>query len=236
MISLTFDLCETQRETSGYDRRIVSVLKEHNVKATFFASGKWMQSHPRESLEIMTHPLFELGAHGWAHENFRHLRRAEAEKILIRTQLFYDTLFREIQKPQSVADHGATPDRPHSALSLFRFPYGTCNTEVLQLLADYGIAAIQWDVVSGDAVKGRTAKEITRVVLGQSRPGSIVVFHANGKGHGTAEALPGLISALRRQGFEFAKVSELLDAGKPVTTPDCYELHPGDDKRYDRFR
>lgn len=113
---------------------------------------------------------------------------------------------------------------------------GTCNADVLEMLAARGVAAIQWDVVSGDAARGRTARRIAEVVSKQSKPGSIVIFHANGRGHGTAQALPGLISAFRERGYEFVTVSELLDAGKPVASSECYEVRPGDNRRYDKFK
>jgi peptidoglycan-N-acetylglucosamine deacetylase len=98
-----------------------------------------------------------------------------------------------------------------------------------------GLAAIQWDVISGDATPGTTAPQIVRGVLAGVKPGSIVVFHANGRSHGTAEALPDIVRALRAKGYRFVTVSELLRFGDPVTTDDCYELRPGDNRRYDRL-
>ena len=46
MIALTFDLCETDGSVAGYDGRIVDLLRAEGVKATFFAGGKWMETHP----------------------------------------------------------------------------------------------------------------------------------------------------------------------------------------------
>lgn len=116
---------------------------------------------------------------------------------------------------------------------LFRFPFGTCNPAGLAAVAAEGQLAIQWDVVTGDPDKHITAEAIARAVLAETKPGSIIVAHANGRGAHTAEALPLFVPQLRARGYEFVTVSELLAAGTPEIAPSCYERHPGDNARYD---
>jgi len=236
LIALTFDLCERENEVTGYDAEIVNCLRANRAKATFFASGKWMQSHRDRTMQLMTDPLFELGTHGWVHENFRLLSREEAEERFLWSQAQYEVLREELQKKCCPGDTSKEMENVPALPRVFRFPFGTCNAASLDMLAAHGVAAIQWDVVSGDPAKGQTAKGITEIVLKQSKPGSIVIFHGNGRGHGTSQALPGLIATLKSRGFEFATVSELLQAGTPVASPDCYELKPGDNLRYDKFK
>ena len=236
LLALTFDLCERANEVAGYDAEIVNCLRKEKVKATFFAGGKWMRSHPERAMQLMADPLFEVGNHGWVHENFRLLDKKEAEERFLRTQAQYRLLREEVQRRCCSGDASKEMENIPAFPRVFRFPFGTCNAAALDMLASYGVAAIQWDVVSGDPAKGQTARGITDIVLKQSKPGSIIVFHANGRGHGTALALPGLVAALRDRGFEFATVSELLRAGTPVVSPDCYELKPGDNLRYDKFK
>ena len=65
-------------------------------------------------------------------------------------------------------------------------------------------------------------------VLASVRPGSIVLFHANGRGWSTEAALPAIVSALRAKGYEFTTVTELLAAGDPVLSETCYDSRPGD--------
>ena len=69
---------------------------------------------------------------------------------------------------------------------------------------------------------------MTQNVLSSVRPGSIVLFHANGRGWHTEAALPGIVGALRAKGYEFVTVSELLAAGEPVMSATCYDSRPGD--------
>jgi len=49
-----------------------------------------------------------------------------------------------------------------------------------------------------------------RAVLDKTRPGSIVIFHINGRGRKTAEALPAILAGLRQRGYHFVQLSELL--------------------------
>jgi len=64
---------------------------------------------------------------------------------------------------------------------------------------------------------------------------SIIIAHANCRAYNTAKALPLFIPELRRRGYQFVTVSELLKSGKVITAKTCYELKPGDNKKYDRL-
>lgn len=234
LVALTFDLCERADQISGYDGAIVDVLRGERAPATFFAGGKWMRTHAERTMQLMADPLFEVGNHGWSHGNLRVLTGAKAEDQIAWAQQQYallrDTLARRAGNagvPQS--EIACIPEMP----SLFRFPYGVCSPESLQTAAKLGLWSIQWDVISGDASRGAKPQQLVQTVLAGVRPGSIVVFHANGNGHGTAAALPEIIRRLRDEGYRFVTVSELLRSGDPIATDDCYEMRPGDNKRYD---
>lgn len=71
LIALTFDLCEQPYEIAGYDGRIVDILREESVRATFFAGGKWLLTHEKRAMQLMADPLFEIGDHTWEHRNLR---------------------------------------------------------------------------------------------------------------------------------------------------------------------
>src|SRR6185369_13411008 len=91
---------------------------------------------------------------------------------------------------------------------------------MLHVLQSKQLPAVLWDVVSGDPSKGTTTHGMIRTVLRGTRAGSIIVFHINGRGTKTAEALPSIIRELRARGFRFVQVSELLaSASAPVPVP-----------------
>lgn len=235
LVALTFDLCESAGETTGYDAAIVNYLRLNKVKATFFATGKWMLSHVEKTMQLMADPLFEIGNHGWTHRNFRTLDRERISAEVLWTQAQYELLWEELAaRPclQSVP-LGELAKIPKVPLT-FRFPSGTCNKEALDFLARSGLPAIQWQVVTGDPAPRQPAGKISREVLEMTRPGVIIICHANGRGHATAEALPLFIPKLRQDGYEFVTISALLASGSASAVSECYESKPGDNLRYDR--
>jgi peptidoglycan/xylan/chitin deacetylase (PgdA/CDA1 family) len=236
VIALTFDLCERADEIMGYDYEIVNYLRLHQIKATFFAGGKWMQSHPDKAMQLMADPLFEVGNHTWSHANLRMIGREEQRLQILLTQAQYRELRRQLSCWPCAQQAGRNEMAEIPAIPLcFRFPFGACNAEALQLLKRLNLAAIQWDVVTDDSDKNQTAEMIASIVLKHAQPGSIIVCHANGRGHHTAQALALFVPELQRRGYTFVTVSELLTLGKVFATSDCYELYPGDNKRYDQI-
>ncbi len=231
LLALTFDLCEGANETSGFDRELIEYLETNSVRATFFAGGKWMRSHPEQTFSLLLNPRFELGNHGWSHSNFRRITLDAAKEEVLKTGEQFLKLRGELMR--RLGDNQAAASL-QPELRLFRFPYGACTAETLSLLAELGMPAIQWSIVSGDPAPGRSAGAMAADILNRAKPGSIIIFHANGKGHGTLQALKELVPKLRGRGFEFVTMSELLDSGDPVAVPDCYENRPGDNLRYDK--
>jgi len=233
LVALTFDLCELSDQRAGYDGAIVDILRAEGVAATFFASGKWLRSHPERSMQLLADPLFEVGSHAWTHGNFGVLSPERMREQIAWTQGQYE-LAREALA-QLAAQRGLPELAAASPASIrvFRFPYGRCRAEALEILAGMGIAAVQWDVNMMDAAKTRTAQAIARDVERGVKPGSIVLGHANGFGYATADALRLIVPALRAKGYRFVTVSALLDAGRAVAATQCYDSRPGDTDVYD---
>ncbi len=74
-----------------------------------------------------------------------------------------------------------------------------------------GLAVVvTFDLASGDPDPKLNRQRLTRWVLREIRPGSIVVFHANGRGWHTAEALPDILAGLQKKGLEPVTLEELL--------------------------
>ena len=233
-IALTFDLCEQAHEIAGYDGAIVDYLRAERVAATFFAGGKWLRSHQERAMQLIADPLFEVGNPAWTHGNLRVLDAARAEEQIVWTQQQYAEVHAALAARAGAAGiDAAEVAKIPAAPRAFRFPYGACHRESLALANRLGLPSIQWDVVSGDAARATTAAALAKGVLAAARPGSIVVMHANGRGHATAAALPAIVAGLRGRGFRFVTIGELLAAGTPVAVESCYELKPGDNLRYD---
>lgn len=235
LIALTFDLCEQSNDVTGYDAGVVDTLRALDARATFYAGGKWMRSHPERTMQLMADPLFEIGNHAWTHGNLRVLKGAEMKDQIHWTQAQYELLRDELLARPCAAPYAAEAALIAPVPQTFRFPYGTCNGASLQAAADAGLYPVQWNIVTGDPAKGQSASQIVKTVLSGLKPGSIVVAHGNGRGWHTAEALAVLIPELRKRGYRLVTVSELIASGTPVTTEQCFELKPGDNLRYDKL-
>lgn len=233
LIALTFDLCEQPGEIAGYDGAIFDYLRANGIKATFFSGGKWMRSHAERSRQIMSDPLFEIASHSEAHRNLRSLNGAALQEEIAGPQRAYEALRADFSANQCIAQHASLAAKIPQRLSLFRFPYGACDAKSLAAVNDAGLLAIQWDLSTGDPSPAQSAKAIAQAMLSRTKPGSILIMHANGRGHHTAEALPMALPKLRAQGFQFVTVSELLAAGVPEIVPTCYDSRPGDTDKYD---
>ncbi len=228
LIALTFDLCEQADDVTGYDWRIVDYLRDNHIPATFFAGGKWMRSHPERAMQLMADGQFEIGNHGWTHGNLRRLGGQRMRDQIVWTQAEYERLWGQLDQKARKAGWASQMLRVPKQPAALRFPYGTCSAESLGTVNGMGLKAVQWDVVSGDAAPRLSPEVLARGVVGSARAGSIIVFHANGRGHGTAAALPRIVAALREKGLAFTTVSKLLQEGEPERVKECYEMRPGD--------
>ncbi|HXJ20669.1 MAG TPA: polysaccharide deacetylase family protein [Polyangia bacterium] len=191
-VALTFDACATKNSWYGFDQDVFEVLKREHVPATIFVSGLWVETHPEAMSDLTGDPLIEFGDHSYDHPHMTKLAPAQA---------------------------GAEIDETEAALGrygrravAFRPPFGDWDAHLVRLVRARQLPTVTWDVVSGDPSTHSTTAGIVKAVLKQARPGSIIVFHINGRGWKTHEALPEVVAGLRARGFKLVPLSELLQA------------------------
>jgi peptidoglycan/xylan/chitin deacetylase (PgdA/CDA1 family) len=197
-VAITFDACATKTQGYGFDRPIFEVLERERVPATIFVSGRWVESHPDVMSELVANPLIEFGDHSYDHPHM--------------TRLTPEQMGREIDQTE------AALGRFGKRSVAFRPPFGDVSRGLLQVVHDKQLPAVSWDVVSGDPAASTTAAGMIRTVVHGTRPGSIIIFHINGRAPKTAEALPEILRELRARGFTFVHLSELL-AGAALPLP-----------------
>jgi peptidoglycan/xylan/chitin deacetylase (PgdA/CDA1 family) len=190
-IALTFDLCPV-RDDVGYDEPLVEFLKDKHIPATFFVSGRWALKHDPEVRSLLAVPFFEVGTHGQVHAHLPLLdedgQRSEIERAV---SLFHT--------------------RYGHRANLFRPPYGEFNDTTVSITDALGLKLIMWNVESGDPDPLLSKDRILSVIIPRIRPGSLLVFHANGKGKHTREVIEDLYERLfRPHAVTPVTVTELL--------------------------
>ena len=186
LLAISFDAAWGNEDT----QTLIDILNRYGVRATFFVVGDWAEKYP-ESVKALAAAGNEVMNHSSSHAHFSSLSSEQIREDLSACN----------EKISALT--GVTP-------SLFRCPYGEYDDHVIQTVEAMGMTAVQWDVDSLDW-KGITSEEISRRVLQNVRPGSIVLFH-NAAIH-TPEALPGIIEALQAEGYTIVPISELLLQG-----------------------
>ncbi|WP_096154500.1 MULTISPECIES: polysaccharide deacetylase family protein [Bacillus] len=190
-LSLTFD--------DGPDPRftplVLDVLKEYDVKATFFLMGSRADAYPELTKRIIEEGHI-IGNHSYWHPNF-----VKQEDIA--------TLEREInQTEEKLSEIIGYRTR------LFRAPYGFLYNELVEKLAEMDYTVVGWNVDSLDW-KQMPPEDTAYNILSNIEPGSIILMHDGGDWEsdltGTVEALRTIIPTLKDQGFEFTTVPDLLN-------------------------
>lgn len=183
VVSLSFDAAWGNEDT----QQLIDILGEHNIKATFFVVGEWVDKYPESVLA-----LFEAG-----HEIQNH-----SDTHPHMTTLEYNKMVAEMNNCSDKIE-AITGVRP----TLFRPPYGDYDDKLVATLREQGYYCIQWDVDSLDW-KNPTPAEITSRVLEKSSNGSIILFH--NAAINTPSALPNIISGFIEKGYSFSKISDLI--------------------------
>ena len=171
---------------------ILAILEENDVKASFFVIGVNAEKHP-ELVAREAAAGHEVGLH-----TYTHLRLPEKNAAVIGDEL------RQEQTLLAPLVGGISP-------SLFRPPEGVCTEAVKEAATENGCTVVLWSVDTRDWTH-RPAADIAAAVLREVRPGSIILMHDYiSGGSPTPEALQILLPALRREGYTFCTVSELLN-------------------------
>jgi peptidoglycan/xylan/chitin deacetylase (PgdA/CDA1 family) len=100
--------------------------------------------------------------------------------------------------------------------TLFRPPYGDYDAETVKEARKAGLTFVLWSVVSGDPDPKLSAARIAAEVEARAHNGSIVIFHANGRGWHTPEVIADVYQRLIVQkGMTPLTVSEMLSSCAP---------------------
>jgi peptidoglycan/xylan/chitin deacetylase (PgdA/CDA1 family) len=193
VVALTFD---AGADDAGAPR-ILATLGLTGAAATFFMTGRWAQLYPRWARRIAAR--YPIGNHTYDHQDLLGLTPQAAQSEVLRAK----------------GAIGATTGR--SPAALFRFPYGSSSASTLALVNRLGYTAVGWTVDTlgwQGTSQAQSVASVTSRALSHLQPGEIILMHvgANPHDHSTldADALAGIIKAIRASGYRFVTVNEYL--------------------------
>ena len=179
-VALTFDDGPWPRTT----QRILDILVRHRTKASFFVIGYLAERYPMLVRRAVNAGM-TVANHSWSHPAEPAFRDLTSSRT-----------FAEMSRPNELIEPYGNPVR------IFRPPGGSWDDDVQQTAAELGMRLVLWDVDPLDWRHSTTSKQITKRVLSNVRPGSIVLLHdGGGDARDTIAALPDIIKGIRKQGL-----------------------------------
>ncbi|MEA5503514.1 polysaccharide deacetylase family protein [Halotia wernerae UHCC 0503] len=186
VIALTFDDGPWPESTA----QVLNILKENNIKGTFFVVGQNVKNYPDLVKRVITEG-HAIGNHTWHHWYHYMNQQAAAYEVDNTTDIIYKTT--------------------GVKTNLFRPPGGIMHNGVAAYARNSKYAIIMWSSDSLDYSRLNVPKLINNVFR-LAKPGGIVLMHDGGGNRTkTVQALPEIISSFRKQGYSFVTVPELLE-------------------------
>ena len=191
-IAISFDAAWGGEKTI----KILDILDENGIKATFFLVDIWTQRFPELVKEIAARG-HEIGNHSTTHPKMSTLSREKIAQEL-------ETMSANVEK--------LIGQRP----TLFRPPYGDYNNDVVLTARENGYEVIQWSVDSLDW-KNKGVQPLIDRATKNVKSGDIVLFHNDSQY--IVDALPAVLKKYREQGLNVGPVSQVLLPGQTTIDP-----------------
>lgn len=193
LVALTFD----DGPSATVTPRLVGILRERKVPATFFMVGSRVRSAPAQA-RLVEREGFQIANHTWSHARLPGLDNRGIARELGSTA-------RALRRARV---------RPGP---LMRPPYGAVDPRVRRVIKRQGLVPVLWSVDSNDW-RGGSSGEIAGRVLGQLRRGSNVVLQHDGVNNSPASvgAVPRIVREARRRGYCFTDLTDRGRARVPV--------------------
>lgn len=191
VVALTLDACEAGKVTH-LDHGVADWLIANEVPFTIFMGGRFARDNAEDVAKLGALPFVEIENHTWSHPaDMRKLSTAEVMRQVLFAGL----------------EIGLKTGR---ATRFFRFPGGNADARTIAAVEAMGYQVVHWRWPSGDPDKNISAANLESYALSATKPGDVLIFHINGNGVHTAEAIPGIVEGLKAKGYRFVLLRDYL--------------------------
>ena len=184
-VALTFD----DFPSEGVSERLLAVLREHGVRATFFVIGRKAERTPW-LIQTAMDDGHTFGNHTYSHPRL--------------VGLDWMTVYNEVDRCSRIMER-ITGERPR----YFRPPGGGRNDMVNKIVGELGMRTVMWQASSRDYEDPPPATIVADILKTTRDRDSVVAMLHDGHNN-TIAALPEIIHELRRRGYRFVTLDELL--------------------------
>ena len=190
-LALTYD----DGPNDPHTQRLMEVLAKHNVQATFFLIGRYVQQKP-EIVRELVKAGHVVGNHTQTHPQLIFQTRTQARI--------------QISTCQNILS-----DAIGHSTNLFRPPYGGRRPAILKIARELGLEPIMWSVTCYDW-KPTTPERIEKHAIRQIRGGDVILLHDGGHAQmgadrsQTVTATDSLITRYKNEGYEFVTIPQML--------------------------
>lgn len=171
--------------------QMLDIFKENDIKATFFWIGKSLETSPDIARRVVAQG-HAIGNHTW-HHPYDAMDAATAASEIDRTaKLIYETT--------------------GVKTTYFRPPGGVLTNGLAKYAKEQNYSVVMWSVTSADTDPRAQPSAFVENVLKNAKPGAIVLMHDGGGDRSrTIKALPEMIAGLKKEGYRFVTIPELLE-------------------------
>jgi peptidoglycan/xylan/chitin deacetylase (PgdA/CDA1 family) len=189
LVALTLDDGPTPEFTS----EVLSILRQHGARATFFVTGSELARNPDLGRAIVRE------GHALGNHSYSHTRMLGSSLAFIADEL------EETDRLIRAAGHAGP--------IYFRPPYGKKLLALPYYLRQTGRTSILWDIEPESDPAAASPEQIAAHVLARVQPGSIILLHVMYPGREISRrALADILVGLQARGYELVPVSDLLQA------------------------
>lgn len=174
--------------------RILKILEDENIKATFFMFGVAVDRHPNLVKEVYEHG-HEVASHTYGHFNFYKYDKDDIEY----------RLKREITKNEK-----AISKIIDCELKLLRYPHGYTSDLAIKIAKDKGYKVINW-TFGCDWELELTQDQMYKAYKKNIKNGTIFLMHDSWNNEKVINFLPDLIKDIKDKGYEIVTVSEIIE-------------------------
>jgi len=170
-------------------QKILETAKAHNLKLTFFITGKFAEKNP-ELIKQISSKDHEIFNHTYSHPHLTQITDEQIKEELDKTEQIISSLTGKTTKPY------------------FRPPYGDRNNHVLMVAKNEGYQSAYWTLDALDWMSDKTEEQVKKRIYSNLKSGAIILMHAGDDI--TGNVLDEVFTYVENQGYKIVSLTEGL--------------------------